>query len=218
MIPALGFSAILSALLCAFYMKLLLPYYGGKYYLESTDRAARPAYLIPVSFITAAAAFILILMRGGEGIYLAGNLFIGAVLLAISAIDLSFRKIPNELVLVIMLWAVFLGIYQSSHIADIFSGGIAASLLPAAAGLLGGKIGAGDIKLMFSVGLCLGLWLAISFFAITFILAAFILLFLFFFKKITPKTKVPLAPFMAAAFVFTACFDYFIIDFWRIII
>ena len=213
----LGWSLILSIVLCVFYVKVFLPRYKGKY-TEEGSAEALPPYMLVIGFALATMVFILVITRGGEGAYLAGNLFVAAILLIISAIDLNFRKIPNELVLIISLPAVFFWINGTGHILEALIGGVLASFLLIAAKLLRGRVGAGDIKLMFSVGFYLGMWLAVGFFVVTFALAAFVSAVLLFLEKATRKEEVPLAPFATVSFALIVCFDIIFMEYWRIIL
>ncbi|MCL2564984.1 MAG: prepilin peptidase [Defluviitaleaceae bacterium] len=216
MMQFLGWSLALSAILCVFYAKLLLPHYKGKYAEESGTEGLSPL-ILAIGFTVTAAAFAAMFLLGGEGMYLAVNLIVTSLLLIISSVDLSFRKIPNELVFIIVMCPMFFWIYGDRHILEAFTGGVLASILPAAARLLGAQIGSGDIKLMFSAGFYLGTWLALGFFVTTFVLAALMSVLLLIFGKAARKAEIPLAPFAAAAFVFAICFDNFFIKLWRII-
>jgi len=223
LVDALGLAVLLSALLCAVYIKVLEPYfyYFKEYSCVFGDIAGSSLLkkYSPVILVFCTVVFAAVLLSGHKGLYLAGLLITAAVLLVISATDIRFKKIPNEFNIIILLLGAVLGLSSSGNLffPVALCGGAAASLLPAMVKFLGGSIGAGDIKLMFSVGFLLGTWLALSFFLLTFIFAAVVAVVFLFFHKIGRKTPIPLAPFACIAFSAVIYFEEVFTEIWRII-
>ena len=239
------FAVSLSLMLFALYLKVLEPYYAGRYsdiaFPSDIDVSLRRKRLetrrfsscktssqtrkcctmfsgnmkktskqLIVGLIASIAVFMSILMSGRSGFILISSLICAAGLLIASAADLRFRKIPNELCFIILLCGVTTGIYYG-HLFEALAGGFAASILLILAKTLGGGVGIGDIKLMFSVGFFLGIRLSLGFFAITFALAAIVSLVLLILGKIERKTAIPLAPFACGSFAVVICFENLLI-------
>lgn len=79
-------------------------------------------------------------------------------LLALSAVDLAIRKIPNETLVVLLLARMMDLIFQFSwqEVAQALEGLVLGYLLFALTALFGRSIGKGDVKLAAVVGFCLG--------------------------------------------------------------
>lgn len=135
------------------------------------------------------------------------------VLLSLSTIDLSIRKIPNELLIV--LFIIKLG--------SILVSGNLMSIFPALAGLLVGfvlflipsfigiQIGWGDVKLAAIAGFCLGI---LGVFQAVLIMAAFMAIYtvyLILTKSGDLKTKVAVGPPLSLGMMITLLFPLTIV-------
>jgi len=136
--------------------------------------------------------------------------------LTASFVDFNYRKIPNELVMLILIISCALSIYRTiayndfNYLFRAISGGIGAiAPLIAAVLLLEKGIGTGDIKLMFALGVYLGAPAAVHFFAVAFILAFAVAIVLLAMKKAGRRSKIVMGPFIACSFVISIYFDYF---------
>ena len=226
MAVALTLAAILSAALSILNIKVIMPYYRRRYSGGEDGNNINGNINVNTNtggicgllwFAAGFTVFGAILLSGRGGLNLAATLFVGAFLTVISAVDIGYRKIPNELCFLIFLCGGAFGVFIDISLIEAIGGGAFAALPLILVKLFGGRIGMGDIKLMFAPGFFLGVWAAPGFFALTFILAAAFAFILLFIKKIDRKSQIPLAPFAAAAFVLAVYFDYFIIEFWRMI-
>lgn len=121
----------------------------------------------------------------------------------LSVIDISIKKIPNELVLMtLIIGGVFAITGQPLTSIGINLLGLVIGFiiffLPA---LLGKGAGWGDVKYAAAVGFCLGVY---GMFAAVFIMTFFLMIYtgyLMISKKGSLKSKVALGPFMAIGFV-----------------
>jgi leader peptidase (prepilin peptidase)/N-methyltransferase len=125
----------------------------------------------------------------------------------VAFIDIKIRIIPNELVLVMFVLGI---IFQTVNyglqgiLGSIVCMIVIMVIFTAVAGFMGfGKVGAGDVKLAGAIGFSLGYPLVVVatlFMAI--VLLAYILIGLAL-KKIALITMLPLAPFLAAGYIFS---------------
>ncbi len=145
---------------------------------------------------------ILIKLNGFEARTLEYMMLV-SICMILSVIDISIKKIPNELVLMtIIIGAAF--IITGQPIASIGMNllglviGFIIFFLPA---MIGKGAGWGDVKYAAAVGFCLGVYGMIS---AVFIMTFFLMIYtgyLVLRKKGGLKSKVALGPFMASAFV-----------------
>jgi leader peptidase (prepilin peptidase)/N-methyltransferase len=127
--------------------------------------------------------------------------------LIIAFIDINIRIIPNELVLIIIILGI---IFQTINyglygiIGSIMSMIFIMIVFTAIAGFMGfGKVGAGDVKLAGAIGLALGYPLIITAMGTMAIVLLVCILAGLALKKIQLSTMLPLAPFLAAGYVFS---------------
>ncbi|MEZ4357807.1 MAG: prepilin peptidase [Eubacteriales bacterium] len=130
------------------------------------------------------------------------------VLLSLSAVDLSIRKIPNELIAALLI----------IKIVSIVVIGDYESILPALAGLLAGfviflvpsllkiEIGWGDVKLAAASGFCLGIMGVFQAVLIMAAVMAIYFIYLLISKKGTLKTKVAIGPSFSIGMMLTLIF------------
>ena len=135
------------------------------------------------------------------------------VLLLISCIDLKSRKVPNQLlVLLLAVRIIFLIILFSSDttVSSHFLSSLSAFLLTLAVTalllpFLRNKTGAGDFKLLLVCSFCFGFDLYLQS-----LLATLVLLSAFFVIRLRKKQKqnIPFAPFICAGTLITLVFFY----------
>lgn len=127
--------------------------------------------------------------------------------IVIAYIDIRIRIIPNELVLTIIIvgiifQTIFYGMY--GLIGSIMSMIFIMIVFTTLANFMGmGKVGAGDVKLAGAIGFALGYPLVSTAMGImAIVLLAYILVGLAL-RKIKLTTMLPLAPFLAAGYIFS---------------
>lgn len=136
-----------------------------------------------------------------------------SILLNISAVDYLIRKVPNQLLLLLMLTkSVFI-------VIDLFNKmPLQESLATPAIGLAAGlilfsipslikiPIGAGDVKLSAAIGFCLGYFLYFQSMALMSVMLLVYLAFLLITKKGSIKTLTSMGPYLAFGSVLTMLF------------
>ncbi len=130
------------------------------------------------------------------------------IVLCIAAVDGLIRKIPNELLIALML------VFLASRLNDggfaglksnLFGAGLASVifLIPSRLGLM---VGWGDVKYAFVIGLCFGL---LNFVQVMLVMAAGLgmyAIYLFVTKKGNLKTQAPMGPYLSLGVVSTMLF------------
>ena len=131
-------------------------------------------------------------------------------LVALGYIDIKERIIPNKMILVgLVFWGILL-------LVDIFVAGnnwLEVLVFSALGGLLCGGIlavvslivknalGMGDVKMFFVLGLLYGITDTYSILLFSMMIMAAVSIILLILKKVTTKTAVPMAPFVAIGFM-----------------
>ena len=152
---------------------------------------------------------------------------LGAIVLCVlcycAVIDVRSHRIPNPAVLAILGLAVLHmtleGIVtRSFHPLLQGFGGFLAGIVPFALIILltRGGMGAGDMKLFGAVGAFLGLRMAVAFILLTIVLAGFVSAFWLLSSRKDRKAAIPMAPFMAVAYLAVMVFQPCIADFLRV--
>ncbi len=125
--------------------------------------------------------------------------------LIIAYIDVKIRIIPNELVLVILIFGI---VFQITYFGFNALFGAVISMIvmmvvfTAVAGFVGfGKVGAGDVKLAGVMGLSLGYPLIITAIGIMAVVLLIYILTGMALKKIYLSTMLPFAPFMIIGYI-----------------
>lgn len=123
-------------------------------------------------------------------------------LIIASYYDIRYNRIPNGVVIGLMLIGFIFLLSGSIELLDFLIGGILPFLLLMSLGLTFEKsIGGGDIKYISALGCCLGIWMLIEiiFYAMLLICIFFIVRKCVFDKK--SKNEVCMAPFVALGFI-----------------
>ncbi len=129
-------------------------------------------------------------------------IFVFSVCLTISTVDIMIRKIPNDLLLSIIVAAVaflFLG-NSFVHVKDHILGMAAGAGIFLTPFFIGRRSGAGDVKYAASIGIFLGLYYSILAFVIMSALFFLYTSILFISNKGGFKTKTALGPYMSMGF------------------
>lgn len=131
------------------------------------------------------------------------GIFVFLAVLVLSAVDIVIRKIPNSIVLTLLLGAVGFTLLQGTpqdligHLMGMATG-MMIFLIPF---LFGRQAGMGDIKFAAAIGFTLGFFYTVVAFVIMSIFFLFYVSFLLISQKGNLKTKTALAPYMSVGFV-----------------
>lgn len=132
---------------------------------------------------------------------------ISSVLIIISFIDLNYMIIPDILIIVIFIILILYKISNyfiynlSPNLLNSLTGSIIGGLLFFFIMIVSkGGMGGGDITLISVLGLILGFKLILLNIIVSFILGAFVSIFLLFFKIKTRKDPIPFGPFIISSF------------------
>ena len=131
-------------------------------------------------------------------------------LLVLGYIDLKEKIIPNQLILSgIVFWAI-LSIIEIclSHTTwkqvlffSLIGAGVCGGILFVIALIVKSALGMGDVKMFFVIGLLYGLSNTYSIMLFSILIMAIVSIALLIAKKVTRKTAVPMAPFVAFGFL-----------------
>lgn len=125
------------------------------------------------------------------------GIFLGCILIIVTFIDIKYRTIPNFIVIITTILGIFfIFTFRISPLNAIFGAFIGGGLLFILA-LIPGAIGGGDVKLMFALGLFLGINKTLLAILLAFIIGAIASIFLIIFKKKGHKDYIPFGPFLA---------------------
>lgn len=161
-------------------------------------RAPISARYPAIELLTALLFATVVLVRGAGG-HLVLELPFAAVLVAVAAIDLEHRIVPNRILLPAAVWAVLAGaaLRPEALVESLLAGAVAFALLLLAALAYPAGMGMGDVKLAGVMGLYLGLAVAPALFA-GFAAGALVGLGLIAREGLGARKKgVPFAPFLA---------------------
>lgn len=139
-----------------------------------------------------------------------------SVAISIGIIDLDIKKIPNSLVLslliirtVSIIYAITTGTPVKQTLIPSLIGLAAGFILYQLPTLIGIPIGTGDVKYSAAIGYCLG---AFGFLQASLIMAAGLVVYLIYLvvtKKGSLKTAVPMGPYLSLGVVVTALYPVF---------
>lgn len=168
----------------------------------------------PLVELTTGAVFIISYLTIGLNLLLVKYLVIYSILIIITLIDLKHKIIPNVLVLTLLVWAVTwqLAFPDLPHYEAVVGGLLGGGIFLLIAVLSKGGMGGGDIKLMFSAGIFLGVMPAILAILISSIVGGIIGLILILLKIKDRKDPIPFGPFLSLGIFLTSLWGQEIIE------
>lgn len=131
-------------------------------------------------------------------------------LLVLGFIDLKEKIIPNKLIVSgIIFWAVLSLVeifiahtpWRQVLYFSLVGAGVCGGMLFVVAIIVKSALGMGDVKMFFVIGLLYGLTNTYSILLFSILIMAVISIILLMAKKVTRKTAVPMAPFVALGFL-----------------
>lgn len=126
------------------------------------------------------------------------HLAFGAVLVYVAFTDLRHRIVPNRVILPALAIALIFMFYTPGWQPALIGGSIAAFVLTIPVLIYGPeRAGIGDVKLALFVGLALGYPTVIYALALSFVSAALISIIGLLAHRMTRRTTIPFAPFLA---------------------
>ena len=169
-------------------------------------RIAPPLCCLEVPAAVVAAGFAAVLGPRPE---LVGYVGLAVFGVALAAVDLAVRRLPDRLVApaAVLLLASFVAgaiwRHDASRLLSALLGALVLGAVYLALGILGaGRLGLGDVKLAGVLGLALGWfgWSALLLGScLAFVLSAVVTVLLLGSRRITLKSEIPFGPFMLAA-------------------
>ncbi len=176
----------------------------------------RISLLYPSLELLTAVTFVASYLLLGNSIFLVKYLFLFSVLIIITFVDLEYQAIPNNLIVILLLWATLWQLlYPEISLGKAFSGAaLGGGLLLLIAVISKGGMGGGDIKLMFVMGLYLGLSLTALALFLGFLSGSVIGLILIVLRYKTRKDPIPFAPFLTVGIISATLWGYNIIDYY----
>jgi len=160
---------------------------------------ARISWLYPGVELLTGLLFLVLFWRFGVTVALAKYLFLSAVLITATFIDLQHYLIPDSLVITALLGGIVLGtaVADVSLVSALVGAAVTGGFLFLVAVLSGGGMGGGDIKLAFVTGLFLGWPLAPLGLFIGICLGGLLAVVLLAFRIKGRKDPIPFGPFIA---------------------
>lgn len=129
------------------------------------------------------------------------RIFLFAILLIVTYIDIRKQIIPNNLVGIILVSGIIFSFLGCISIYKAILGMLVGGGLMFVLALVPNTLGGGDIKLMFACGAFLGpvkiLWAVV----IGFVLASIISIVLLMFRLLNRKQYIPFGPFLSAGII-----------------
>jgi leader peptidase (prepilin peptidase)/N-methyltransferase len=154
------------------------------------------------SFLNSSIWFLMIQLNGLNSQTLE-YMMLASVSIVISAVDITIKKIPNELILMTLFIAgAFLVTGQStSNILLNMLGFIIGFVIFTLPAFIGKGAGWGDVKYAAAVGFCLGIYGLMTAIIIMAFFLTFYTMFIIISGRGSLKSKVPLGPFITSGFV-----------------
>lgn len=191
-----------------------------KLILNRTEESGKVDYLAkPVSWVVAiivgVGSSVAVGMSAETTALEIRNLILLIPIFSIAVVDATVRKIPNTLLLFMLITQIVYGIYESvdSQSAAIFGkmlmGAIVATIACIIPSVLKIPMGAGDIKYCAMIGFTIYMY---GFFQAMILMAIFVALFFICLKikkKGGLKTQIPMGPFLSIGTVISMCFSVF---------
>ena len=150
--------------------------------------------LIP---IICGLSFEILFLRLGFTIILAKSIVMTAILIIISFVDLRHRIIPNFMVIIALVIGIIFSFIAKTSLIDTILGMIAGGGILFLLALVPNAMGGGDIKLMFAIGVFLGLNRTLWALLLAFIISSIISIVLILLKIKGTKDYIPFGPFLS---------------------
>lgn len=142
-------------------------------------------------------SFLISFLQIGLNVIFIQAIVLNSILIVVSFVDIENQIIPNKIIIFTLgigvIFAFFDNISFMSALFGMILGGGMLLLLALVPGVLGG----GDIKLMFVLGIFLGVKGALFAIFIAFVLASIVSILLLLFKIKKRKDYIPFGPFLA---------------------
>lgn len=164
--------------------------------ISESISVGKKGFKLSIIVVTALLFVISYLKYGTSLMFLKTSLFM-SLLIIISFVDIEHRIIPDKLVLTTIFFGlalIFIGdVSPLNAILGMFTGGTLLLLLAMVPNSLGG----GDVKMMFGVGIFLGVTKTVYAIIFAFMVAAIISTILLLLKIKSRKDHIPFGPFLA---------------------
>lgn len=155
--------------------------------------------------LSGAAYFAISKAFSGSLIQAVESMLIFTICLSLSAVDFEIRKIPNVLLLSLIILKVIMLIMVKESAVSLISGLFFAFVVFTLPAKFGKPIGAGDIKLATVTGFYLGSWGFVQAMAIMGICLLFYWAYLYVSRKGNLQTSIALGPYISIGFVIAQC-------------
>ena len=174
--------------------------YDKKQFIFSVVILAISIFIYLYSFYLMKESFLRSLLNGETALWL----------ITLGYIDLKEKIIPNKLIVSgIVFWMILSMLeifiahtsWKQLMLFSLTGGGVCGGVLFVIALILRSALGMGDVKMFFVLGLLYGLENTYSILLFSIIIMAVISIILLAAKKVTRKTAVPMAPFVALGFL-----------------
>lgn len=186
--------AVILGLILGCILRIIINKMSNK--IGSTKILLKGYYNILVVLLSTLVTILCYFKFGINMIFIKG-IFLGCILIVVTFIDIKYRTIPNFIVIITTIFGIFfIFTFQITPLNAIFGAFIGGGLLFILA-LIPGSIGGGDVKLMFALGLFLGINKTLLALLLAFLLGAIASIFLIIFKKKGHKDYIPFGPFLA---------------------
>jgi len=155
--------------------------------------------------LSGAAYYAISFIFSGNLIQTIECMMVFTICLSLSAVDFEIKKIPNVLLLSLILLKVVMLIIVKENVETSIFGFFFAFVVFVFPAKFGKSIGAGDIKLAMVIGFYLGVWGFIHVMAIMGICLFFYWAYLYITRKGNLQTSVALGPYISIGFVIALC-------------
>ena len=168
-----------------------------------------------ISVILGIGTSVAVMLTAASTALIIRNLLLLIPIFSISFVDSLVRKIPNPLLLIMLIiqgvYLIYFCISEKSleEISKVFLGFFLGMVVCAIPSILKIPMGAGDIKYSGVIGLTI---YAAGYFQAMVLMAIFVLLFFVYMKikkKGGLKTQIPMGPFLSIGIVISMCFSVF---------
>lgn len=176
------------------------PTFDKKFFILSASMLCVSTFTYLYSFFVMDSTFLKAFM----------NAEVASWLLTLGYIDLKEKIIPNKLIVAgIIFWAILSIIeiclshttWQQVLFFSLIGAGVCGGILFVIALIVKSALGMGDVKMFFVIGLLYGLSNTYSIMLFSILVMAVVSIALLIAKKVTRKTAVPMAPFVAFGFL-----------------